>query len=151
MRALLVALLVATPSLLLAQHTSDTVEIAVLLAIIAALLTFLDYNTSYPSIVEFRDAPPINRLRFIALFSIVFFLSITAKHQFEPTNLTAMVAGLGGVLGDSVDFPYSPVRLVLLMLPPGSTAATVSAVRTARANKAWRSQIASSPSSSAPR
>ena len=63
--------------------------------------------------VEFRDAPPVNRLRFISLFAMVFTLSILGKHQFEPTNLTAALWALGNLIGNGIDFPYSPVRLVI--------------------------------------
>ncbi len=131
MRALLVALLVAMPSLLLDRHTGGATEIVTLIAIIAATLTFLEYNTAYPSFVEFRDAPPINRMRFVSLFITVFFLSVIGSHQFDPTNLSAMLSNLGGMLGNGIDFPYSPVRLVVLLLPPDAPAATVETVRTA--------------------
>lgn len=131
MRALLVALLVATPSLLLSPHTSNATEMVVLLALIAAALTFVEYNTRYPSFVEFRDAPPINRLRFMSLFAMVFFLSILCKHGYQPNSLTGMLTGLGRVAGNAIDFPYSPVRLVILMLPTDVDAATVDRVRTA--------------------
>jgi len=131
MRALLVALLVATPSLLLDRFTGGATEIVTLIAIIAASLTFLEYNTDFPSFIEFRDAPPINRMRFVSLFITVFFLSVIGTHQFDPTNLSAMLTNLGGMLGQGIDFPYSPVRLVILMLPADISPATVDSVRMA--------------------
>ncbi|MCA0873097.1 hypothetical protein LCL97_19885 [Seohaeicola saemankumensis] len=131
MRALLVALLVATPSFLLPLPSSNATDIVALLAIIAALLTFAEYSASYPSIVEFRDAPPINRIRFAALMAMVISLTAIYKYQYEPTHLTSIFAGLGRVIGEVLDFPYSPVRLVLVMLPDDTTATTMNLLRAA--------------------
>lgn len=125
------ALLVATPSLLLPGYTSDATEMVALLAILAGALTFAEYNTEFPSFIEFRDAPPLNRMRFIALLTMFFLLTIIAKHRYEPTALTGLFAGFGGLIGYLTDFPYSPVRLVILMLPADSLTQTVDAVRIA--------------------
>ena len=56
-RGLLVALLIATPALLLPGADAESSQITVLLACIASILTFMEYNSRQPSIVEFRDAP----------------------------------------------------------------------------------------------
>ena len=131
LRGILVALLVATPSLLLPGFTSDATEMVALLAILAGAITFAEYNTEFPSFIEFRDAPPLNRMRFIALFMMFFMLTIIAKHSYEPTTLTGLFAGLGGLIGYCTDFPFSPVRLMTLALPPDAMAYTVSSVRIA--------------------
>lgn len=125
------ALVVVIPSLLLPSESSSAPEIVTLLALLAAFLTFVEYNSTYPSIVEFRCAPPLNRLRYIALLSMVLALTLIAKNRVEPTNLSALVAGLGTLIGDWSDFPYSPVRLVVLMLPRTAPPETVEAVRVA--------------------
>ncbi|CAN0582127.1 unnamed protein product, partial [Ectocarpus sp. 12 AP-2014] len=51
-RGLLVALLIATPALLLPGADAESSQITVLLAFVAAILTFLEYNSRQPSIVE---------------------------------------------------------------------------------------------------
>ena len=130
-RAILVALTVATPALVVPNVSMDTSQITVLIALIAALLTFVEYNAASPSIVEFRDAAPFNRLRFTALFVTVLALSLICKHKFDPTALTGALTSIGLIIGNSIDFPYSPVRLVVLMLPEGSDAEVVQSVRTA--------------------
>ena len=117
MRGLLVALLIATPALLLPGAATDQSQIVVLVALLAAFLTFVEYNSNAPSIVEFRDAAPFNRIRFVALFLTVFALSIIAKGAVQPTALTDAFSSIGVIIGNTVDFPYSPVRLVVLMLP----------------------------------
>ena len=131
MRGTLVALLVATPSLLLPGFATDAPEMVALLAILAGALTFMEYNTHFPSFVEFRDAPPLNRMRFVALFAMVFSLTVVVKHAYEPSTLTAVFAGIGTIVGNWIDFPYSPVRLVILMLPADISPATVDSVRMA--------------------
>ncbi|WP_238371984.1 hypothetical protein [Heliomarina baculiformis] len=130
-RGTLVALVVAMPSLLLAGYMSDTSEMVVLIAILAGVLTFAEYNTDFPSFIEFRDAPPVNRIRFIALFVMFASLSLAAKHQFEPTAITGLVHHIGGLIGRFADFPFSPVRLVLLLLPEGTAEQTINSVRIA--------------------
>ena len=130
-RGILVALLVALPSLILPDYTMRSGEIVALLAMLAAILTIAEYSSSFPSFVEFRDSPPINRLRFICLALTLLSLSLAAKHPIEPTNLTTLFAGLGALLGSALDFPYSPVRLVLLALPQGLPMAAVEMARAA--------------------
>lgn len=129
-RGLLVALLIATPALMLPGVAADSTQVTVLVALLAAFLTFVEYNSNLPSIVEFRDAPPFNRLRYISLLLTVFMLSAIIKGQSEPTVLTGALTSIGTIVGNAIDFPYSPVRLVVLMLPENSDAAIVRAVRT---------------------
>ena len=63
-RGLFVALLVLLPALVLPGVAADSTQISVLVALLAAFLTFVEYNSNFPSIMEFRDAPPFNRLLF---------------------------------------------------------------------------------------
>jgi len=131
LRGILVAMLVATPSLLLPDVTKTAIEMGVLLAVLAAMLTFVEYNSHFPSFVEFRDAPPLNRIRFISLFATVFILSLIIKNNYVPTNLTAFFSGFGAIIGGGLDFPYSPVRLVTLMTPHDTSAEIVDLLRIA--------------------
>ena len=130
-RSVLIALLVATPALLMPNVATDSTQIVALFAILAAGLTFVEYNSSFPSIVEFRDAPPFNRLRFGALFVTILCLTLISKGRIEPTLLTNALTSIGTILGNAIDFPYSPVRLVVLMLPENAPQWMVASVRTA--------------------
>ncbi|KUJ77995.1 hypothetical protein AVO45_08475 [Ruegeria marisrubri] len=116
-RGVLVALMVLTPALYLPPMTSNSTEIVVFLAIFAFFLTFAEYNSAFPSFIEFRDAPPMNRLRFVGLMSMVTFLTLICKHAYTPTPTTAVFHGIGALIANVVDFPYSPVRLVVSVLP----------------------------------
>tara|TARA_R110002049_G_scaffold117332_2_gene270601 strand:- start:193031 stop:193855 length:825 start_codon:yes stop_codon:yes gene_type:complete len=130
-RGLLVALLIATPALFLPGVAADSSQITVLVALLAAFLTFVEYNSNFPSIVEFREAPPFNRLRFICLFVTVLILSAITRGQTEPSVLTGALTSIGTIIGNAIDFPYSPVRLIVLMLPEDAPASLVNTVRTA--------------------
>ncbi|MEQ6249344.1 hypothetical protein ABMC89_10680 [Sulfitobacter sp. HNIBRBA3233] len=131
LRGLLVALLIVTPALMLPGIANDSTQIVILVALLAAVLTFVEYNSVFPSIVEFRDASPFNRLRFGALFFTVFLISAILKGMDQPTNLTLMLTNFGTLIGNTIDFPYSPVRMMVLMLPEDAPEQTVQFVRTA--------------------
>ena len=130
-RAILVMVMIATPSLMLPAVNSDTTQIVALIALFAAGLTFFEYASSYPGLVEFRDAPPFNRLRYLSLLTTVLLLSAIIRGQTDPTTLTNFVDALGSKLGAAIDVPYSPVRLVVLMLPSDMDVQQVTLVRTA--------------------
>lgn len=115
-RAGLMMLLVATPSILLPQASSGGVEIVVLVALFAAALTFAEYASTYPGLVEFRDAPPFNRVRFLSLFLTLFLLSLIMRGANDPTTFILLVQAIGSVVGQGMDFPYSPVRLLVLTI-----------------------------------
>jgi hypothetical protein len=128
-RGVLVALLLATPALLLPNIAANSSQVVLLMAMLAGFLTFAEYNAKSPSIVEFRDAAPFNRLRFIALFASIFLLSLITKGKTDPTAVTNALTSIGLIIGNAIDFPFSPVRLVVLMLPDTADADVVSAVR----------------------
>ena len=130
-RALLVVLMVATPSLLLPGTTVDAAQIVTLVALFAAALTLFEYASSYPGLIEFRDAPPFNRVRFASLWLTVALLSMLVRGEMVPSETTNYISSIGMVIGDVIDFPYSPVRLVVLMLPPDAAAGHVDVVRNA--------------------
>nr|WP_255723166.1 hypothetical protein [Thalassobius sp. Cn5-15] len=126
-------MLVAIPFLLLPVGLGDATALVVLLAALAGLMTFLEYATHYPSVLEFRDAPPLNRLRFAAAFLVVLVLSLILRVDYVPTQLGLLLQALGQRLGDLADFPYSPVRLALLAMPADSPQALIDIVRMATA------------------
>jgi len=131
LRALLVVLLIATPALLLPGVSADVTQIVALVSIFAAALTIFEYASVYPGLVEFRNAPPFNRLRFLSLFATVFLISIVVRGEVAPTAMNQMIASFGTGIGDAIDFPYSPVRQIVLLLPDGTDFAHVDRIRTA--------------------
>ena len=130
-RALLVVVLVSTPSILLPGAGDDGKEVVALVALFAGFLTFTEYNSVYPGLIEFRDAPPFNRVRFLMLFATIFLLTIIARGATHPTTLTVFVQSVGGVIGTAMDFPYSPVRLATLMMGANASDIQIGIVRIA--------------------
>lgn len=130
-RAFCAAMLVAAPSLLLPEVAAETSQFVVVIAILAALLVFLEYYGRYPSLIEFRFAPPFNRLRFAALAAAVLMLSVIVRGKSDPSSLSVVLAHYGDMVGNVTDFPYSPVRLMLLLLPPGTPPEIADCVRMA--------------------
>lgn len=124
-------LMIATPSIMLAGTTMDTAQIVALVCIVSGVFTFVEYMAASPSLMEFRDAPPFNRVRYFGLAATVLALTVIAKGVTDPTTTTVLFNLVGGSLAEAMDFPYSPVRLVVLMLPADADAALVERVRTA--------------------
>ena len=114
-RAILVVMLVIMPALFLPGDSHDNLQIVVLFAILAAIFTIVEYSTVSPSIIEFRDAPPFNRIRFFALFSTVLLLTLVARGAFVPTPASGHLTAVGDMVGHAMDFPFSPVRLMVLL------------------------------------
>ncbi|EEW26895.1 hypothetical protein [Rhodobacter ferrooxidans] len=130
-RAFLVMVLIATPSVLLPGIGADGKQMVALVALFAGLLTFVEYNATYPGLIEFRDAAPLNRVRFLIGFFTVFCLTVIAQNATDPSTMGTFVQALGTVIGQAMDFPYSPVRLATLMMASGALDHQVAAVRTA--------------------
>ncbi|MEM6480595.1 MAG: hypothetical protein AAF922_00145 [Pseudomonadota bacterium] len=131
LRATLVALLVAIPALFLPWVAKDTAQIVVIIALLLSLLTFIEYFGRYPSFVEFRFAPPYNRLKFGAAALVVITLSLIARGHVDPSPLTMILTYIGHSMGHAMEFPYSPVQLFVLMLPSDASPDLVDAMRTA--------------------
>ena len=130
-RAFLVMVLVATPSVILPGIGTDTKQMVALVALFAGALTFAEYNAAYPSLVEFRDAPPFNRVRYLMLFAIVFVLSVICAAKESDAAFPRLFEAVGILIGHAMDFPYSPVRLATMMMADGASEDQVMAVRTA--------------------
>ncbi|GGG72200.1 membrane protein [Salipiger pallidus] len=128
-RAVLMAFLIAMPALFLSEHSADQAQMVALLALIAAMLTFVEYVGDYPSIIEFRDAPPFNRMRFIALFLTVLMLTLISRGETHPGMVAAALEGIGRFVGDALDFPYSPVRLMCLLATGDMTPREIELIR----------------------
>ncbi|MFQ6547514.1 hypothetical protein AADZ90_006115 [Aestuariibius sp. 2305UL40-4] len=131
LRAVLVVALVLAPSLLLDGTSADAAQIAALVALFAAVMTLVEYGSDAPSFVEFRDAPPYNRIRFIAILATAMLLIAVLQTPSDGAVVHRFVSILGRTIADAADFPYSPVRLVVVAMPSDLSPALISQVRTA--------------------
>ncbi|MEM8537858.1 MAG: hypothetical protein AAGF56_08355 [Pseudomonadota bacterium] len=130
-RAVLVVILIVMPYALLPSSDNENTQIIVLIAIFGALFTIVEYSSSSPSLVEFRDAPPFNRIRFSALFATVLCLAIIFRGGDAPSNISQSFQNSGSAIGEAIDFPFSPVRLMVLMMPDGTSAEVLERLRDA--------------------
>jgi hypothetical protein len=124
-------MLIVMPYALLPGSGGSNTQIIALVAIFGALFTIVEYSSNSPSLVEFRDAPPFNRVRFSALFATVLCLSVIFRGGDAPSAMTAAFQNSGSQIGATIDFPYSPVRLMVLMMPNGTDAAVIQRLRDA--------------------
>ena len=130
-RAAMVVMLIIMPYALLPSNGGDNTQIITLVAIFGALFTIVEYSSNSPSLVEFRDAPPFNRVRFSALFATVLCLSVIFRGGDTPSELTLYFQNSGHQIGEAIDFPYSPVRLMVLMMPDGTDPDVIDRLRDA--------------------
>jgi hypothetical protein len=130
-RAILVALMIALPSLVLPGAGRDVREIAMVFALVGAALTLFEYGSSHPGLVEFRFAPPFNRIRFVSLFLTILLLAMLFRGEVGGNEITRKVYEIGGLVGQAMDFPLSPVRILTELLTNGHSAENTSIVRSA--------------------
>lgn len=131
LRAVAVMVLIIAPSVLIPGTPEDTRQMASLIAFFAGALTFAEYSATYPGVIEFRDARPYNRTRFAMLAMMVFSITISARSGVEPSTFSSLLEALAYSSGVALDFPYSPVRLLTLMLGEGLTERQITVVRSA--------------------
>jgi len=130
-RALLVALLIAMPSMILPGMRQDARDISMLFAWVGAAMTMFEYGSSHPGLIEFRFAPPFNRIRFISLFLTVLLVALMFRGEIGSSLFTTMIFYAGYLIGLAMDFPFSPVRLFTNLLTNGGTSANADIVRSA--------------------
>lgn len=131
LRAVLVIVMIVSPALLVPGTGADTIQIVALFALLAGVMVVFEYASAYPGLVEFRDAPPFNRIRFASLFATLFLLSLVVRGTHATSDLTRLVQLVGARIGETIDFAYSPVHLVVLMLPEDAPEQTVALLRSA--------------------
>jgi hypothetical protein len=130
-RAILVVALVALPSVLMVEVSSDTKQMVTLAALLAGGLVFAEYKATYPSLIEFRDAAPYNRLRYLMLFTAVASLTLIQSGVTLPLAWAAMAARIGLGVGQAMDFPLSPVHLLIQLVQSQAAEAQLTALRSA--------------------
>ena len=109
----------AAPALLVPNPSGGSSEVIALVALCFAAFVFIEYVSTYPSLLEFRGAPPFNRMRFASLVLTVMWATVICRGLVAPNPLSQLAEAAGGFLGSWLDFPYSPIRLFTLMLGRG--------------------------------
>lgn len=120
LRAGLVMAVVTMPAGVLIEVSADTKQMVTFAAILLGIITLTEYNSVYPSLIEFRDAAPYNRLRFTMLATTLAVLSIPHSQTILPNVVQAPLLNIADQVGQAMDFPFSPVRLVAQLASEGS-------------------------------
>ena len=114
LRAAIAVAVVAVPSFVVPTVGVGTAEVVVLTAIIAGAVVALEYGASSPALVEFRHAPPYNRIRVSALAS----MTLLGAAVIDPASAWAGLAqATGGAVATAFDAPWSPVGALLDAAP----------------------------------
>lgn len=112
LRAALVMVVVTMPAGVLIDVSADTAQMVTFAAILLGIITFAEYHAIYPSLIEFRDAAPYNRLRFTMLATTLAVLSLAHPDTILPVSVQAAFLAIANTVGQAMDFPFSPARLV---------------------------------------
>lgn len=113
MRGAGVALLIALPGLALGQAG----DMLLLGALSAGVLVTVEYRAAAPSLLEFRDAPPFNRLRFICTLLFVAFSLLLLLPSTSASTLGQAAHMLTHRLTEVLDRPGTPVAAVIAASP----------------------------------
>ena len=119
LRGMLVACLVLAPGLLMPEVSQDVAQGVTLLALLASIVVVTEYSARYPGLIEFRDAKPYNRGRFLLLGSIVLSLIFLQRDILLYPDTSSLLTHLALALGNLMNFSFSPVSLLVASLPPG--------------------------------
>ncbi len=111
-RGVLVLGLVILPTLLLRGVGADHRPVLALVALFTGTLVYIEYRAAYPSLMEFRDAPPYNRVRYLMLLTMVLLLSIAGRAGPESSPIVDLVAAICTLCGYALDSTFSPVRMI---------------------------------------
>ena len=118
-RAMLMVVVIASPAFLLPSVSVASQEITLIIAGIAAAFTIFEYASTHPGLIDFRFAPPYNRIRFVALacqiLSLIFLCrALDGLDNFGPTVIRMADAAVA-----LLTFPLSPVDVAAEMIAVG--------------------------------
>lgn len=131
LRAGLVMAVIVLPAAVVVDVSTDTRQMVTLAALILGAVTFAEYNATYPSFVEFRDAAPFNRLRFAMLATTVAGVTLAYPVTILSDQMQPQVAQIAASVGAAMDFPFSPARLLRAVAQDGADPAQLILLRNA--------------------
>lgn len=118
-RAVLVIVIIAAPAFLLPNVSVASQEITLIVGGITAAFTVFEYASTHPGLIDFRFAPPYNRIRFTAfatqILSLIFLCrAVEGMDSFSPQMLSMADAAI-----ELLSFPLSPVGVAADMIAAG--------------------------------
>lgn len=116
LRAVLVMVLVWLPAFLMPLPSPETLQAFAVVALVLAGFVFLEYSAAQPSLIDFRHAPPFNRLKYLAVFLILLAATLLARPEGHDSGLWH----LADRLADLSSAEWSPPHLAATALAPSS-------------------------------
>jgi hypothetical protein len=113
--------LIILPSLLVPTVGVNTHLIVLILGLSMAVYVFSEYMAKAPGMLEFRDAPPYNRLRFLALFASLILAAVAYRAPWDDGALVRLLYSLGLIVGRGLDLPFSPMRMAQELIAPDAS------------------------------
>ncbi|MGB0799952.1 MAG: hypothetical protein ACPGRD_11610, partial [Planktomarina sp.] len=112
---------------------AESTQFATLVALFAGVMTLIEYSSRTPVLIEFRDAPPYNKIRLLMLAVLVASLTAFMIGTAHSAAIPQAIFHMGTQVGSVLDVPYSPVRLMIQMLPDTMSSSAVDLMRAATA------------------
>jgi len=121
MRAAMVFLLVLLPALMLTATAIPDPTFIFLLALFSSVFIFFEYSADAPVMIEFRDARPYNRLRFLCVAIILLGETAVVNLNTNAGAASQLIFSMGALTYYVLDFGISPLRLMASLLASGET------------------------------
>lgn len=118
-RGVCAGMLVLLPALLLPGISLEAAQGVTLLALLAAIVVSTEYGATYPGLIEFRDAKPHNRARFVIFCAVVLSVTLVQRDMLLSPDASGWFVTTAFSVAKSFDLAYSPVRLMVMSLPAG--------------------------------
>ncbi len=132
-RAFLVVIVVAAPAFLLPNVSVASQEISLIVGGIAASFTLFEYASTHPGLIDFRFAPPYNRVRFMAFATQVISLVFLCRATEGDDAFAADVLNLADQAVAMMQFPLSPVNIAAEMIAAGEDEFFITLIKRAAA------------------
>lgn len=119
LRAFALVLIIAAPAFLLPNVTTASQEITLIVAGIAAAFTIFEYASTHPGLIDFRFAPPYNRVRYAIFGAQVLSLVFLCRADAGNDSFSIAYLALVDQTIALIDFPLSPVTMAGSLLGGG--------------------------------
>ncbi len=129
----MVVIVIAAPAFLLPNASVASQEISLIIGGIAAAFTMFEYASTHPGLIDFRFAPPYNRVRFIAFACQVLGLVFLCRATEGDDAFSADLLDLADQAIALLSFPLSPVNVAADLIGSGGDEAFVTLIKRAAA------------------
>ncbi len=120
-RACLVVVVIAAPAFLLPNVSVSSQEISLIVGGIAAAFTLFEYASTHPGLIDFRFAPPYNRVRFVAFACQILALIFLCRATEGNDSFSATVLDWSDRSIAWLDYPLSPTNVAADMIAAGES------------------------------